>query len=100
MLIVAGTIEIEPDHRDALFEALAPMVEATRAEPGCQAYAFSIDPDDPSLVHLFERWDDQASLDAHFASEHMATWQTKAAGLPFRGRDITKYLISGIGTLP
>lgn len=100
MLIVAGTIEIDPDHRDALFKALAPMVEATRAEPGCQAYVFSMDPDDPALVHLFERWDDQASLDAHFASEHMATWQAKAADLPFRARDITKYLISGIGTLP
>jgi len=100
MLIVAGTLEIEPEYRDALFEALAPMVEATRAEPGCQAYAFSMDPDDPSLVHLFERWDDQASLDAHFASEHMAAWQAKAADLPFRGRDIAKYLISGIGTLP
>lgn len=100
MLIVAGTIEIDPDARDALFEALAPMIEATRAEPGCQAYAFTIDPDDPALVHLFERWDDQASLDAHFASEHMATWQAKAADLPFRSRDITKYLISGIGSLP
>lgn len=100
MLIVAGTIEIEPDARDTMFEILAPMIEATRAEAGCQAYVFSPDPDDPSLVHLFERWDDQASLDAHFASEHMATWQAKAAELPFRSRDITKYLISGVGTLP
>lgn len=100
MLIVAGTIEIDPEARVAMFEAVAPMVEATRAEVGCQAYVFSMDPDDPSLVHLFERWDDQASLDAHFASEHMAAWQAKAAELPFRSRDITKYLISGTGTLP
>lgn len=100
MLIVAGTIEIDPDHRDALFEAVAPMVEATRAESGCQAYVFSPDPADPAVVHLYELWDDQAALDAHFASEHMAAWQARAADLPFRGRNITKYLVSGTGSLP
>jgi quinol monooxygenase YgiN len=100
VLIVAGTFQIDPDARGLLFEAVAPMVEATRAEPGCQAYVFSADPDDPSLVHLFELWDDQASLDAHFASDHMAAWQARAADLPFRSRDITKYLVSGTGTLP
>lgn len=100
MLIVAGTIEVDPDHRDAMFAAVAPMVEATRAEPGCRAYVFSPDPDDPGLVHLYELWDDQAALDAHFASDHMAAWQARSADLPIRGRDITKYLVSGTGTLP
>ena len=100
MLIVAGTIQVDPDHRDAMFAAVAPMVAATRAEPGCRAYTFSPDPDDPGLVHLFELWDDQAALDAHFASDHMAAWQAAAADLPIGGRDITKYLVSGTGTLP
>lgn len=100
MLIVAGTIEVDPEHRQAMLEAVAPMVAATLTEEGCQAYAFSPDPDDPALVRLFELWDDQASLDAHFASEHMAAWQARAADLPIRGRDITKYLVSGTGTLP
>jgi quinol monooxygenase YgiN len=100
MLIVAGTLEIDPEHRDAFFAAVAPMVRATRTEAGCQAYAFSPDPDEPGLIHLFEVWDDQASLDAHFASEHMATWQARSGELPIRSRDIAKYLVSGIGTLP
>lgn len=100
MLIVAGTIEVDPDHRDAMLAAVAPMVTATRAERGCRAYAFSPDPDDPGLVRLFELWDDQAALDAHFASDHMAAWQETAAGLPIRGRDISKYLVSGVADLP
>jgi quinol monooxygenase YgiN len=100
MLIVAGTIEVDPEHRDAMFDAVAPMVAATRAEPGCRAYVFSPDVDDPALVHLYELWDDQAALDAHFASDHMADWQKAAADLPIRGRDIKKYLISGTGELP
>jgi quinol monooxygenase YgiN len=100
MLIVAGTITVDPAHRDEMFAAVAPMVEATRAEPGCRAYVFSPDVDDPALVHLYELWDDQAALDAHFASDHMAAWQARAADLPISGRDIAKYIISEVGTLP
>lgn len=100
MLIVAGTITVDPDHRDAMFDAVAPMVAATRAEPGCRAYTFSPDVDDPGLVHLYELWDDQAALDAHFASDHMAAWQARSADLPILGRDIAKYIIAEVGTLP
>ena len=97
MLIIAGTLTIDPDHRDAMLEAVAPMVAATRAESGCRAYAFTPDPDDPGLVRLYELWDDQASLEAHFASDHMATWQQAAASLPITGRDILKYTIAEVG---
>lgn len=97
MLIVAGTITVEAGHRDTVLEAVAPMVAATRAEAGCQDYVFSPDPGDPRLIRLYERWDDQAALDAHFASAHMAEWQARAAGLAITGRDIAKYTIAGVG---
>ncbi len=100
MLIVAGTIQVDPQHRDEMFAAVAPMVAATKAEPGCRAYNFSPDVDDPGLVHLYELWEDQAALDAHFASEHMAAWRQASADLPILGRDIAKYNISEVGTLP
>lgn len=100
MLIIAGTIEVDPDHRDAMFAAVAPMVAATREEPGCRAYTFSPDVDDPGLVHLYELWDDQAALDGHFASAHMAAWREASSELPIRGRNIAKYMISEVGELP
>ncbi len=100
MLIVAGTFTVDAAHRDEMLTAVRPMVEATRAEAGCQAYVFSPDIDDPELVHLYELWDDQAALDAHFASDHMAAWREVSAGLPITGRDVAKYIISEVGTLP
>jgi quinol monooxygenase YgiN len=30
---------------------------------------------EPGLIHVFERWRDQAALDAHFKTEHMARWR-------------------------
>jgi len=46
---------------------------------------------------LFERWDDQAALDAHFVSEHMAEFQRAMAGITVTGTDIQKYTISEVG---
>ena len=100
MLIIAGTIQIEADHRDTFFQAVAPMVVASRAEAGCRAYVFSPDVDDAGVIHLYELWDDQEALDIHFASAHMAEWKKDSADLPVLGRDIAKYMISEVGELP
>lgn len=97
MLIVAGTIRVNPAKRSELLEAVAPMVVASNAEAGCHAYVFSPDVDDDGLLHLFERWENQAALDAHFASEHMAEWQQRAAALEILERDILKYTIAEVG---
>ncbi len=97
MLIIAGTLTIEATSRDAFFEAVAPMVAASVLEPGCQAYAFTPDPNDPGLIRLYELWDDQESLESHFASTHMAEWQARAADLPILARETAKYTISEVG---
>jgi quinol monooxygenase YgiN len=97
MLIVAGSITTEDGSREAFLAAVKPMVAATHAEPGCREYAFSPDPDDPNRIMLFELWDDQDALNAHFASDHMAEFRRASAGLPVTGRDIKKYTISDVG---
>jgi quinol monooxygenase YgiN len=65
MLIVAGTFMVEPADRDAFIANRLETMRNSRAEAGCHDYTFSADPIDPARVLLFERWDDQASLDAH-----------------------------------
>lgn len=97
MLIIAGTIRVEPGKRAEMLAAVAPMVVASNAEAGCHAYVFSPDVDDEGLVHLYERWENQAALDDHFASEHMAAWQQRSADLEILERDILKYSISEVG---
>lgn len=95
MLIIAGTITVDPDHRDAMLEAVAPMVAASRAEAGCREYVFTPDPDDPAVIRLFELWDGEDALTEHFASKHMAEWRARSADLPVQGRDLMKYTVSG-----
>jgi len=99
MLIIAGTLTVDAEHRGAMLDSVKPMVEATLAESGCQAYAFTPDPDDPGLVRLYELWDDEEALAGHMASDHMAAWRKRAADLSITGRDIKKYTISDVARL-
>ena len=100
MLIVAGSFIAEPGERDAFLTAVQPMVSATLEEAGCQDYTFSPDPNDDNRIMLFELWDDQAALDGHFASAHMAEWRAVSATLKVASANVEKYIISEVGTLP
>jgi quinol monooxygenase YgiN len=68
VIIIGGAFEVEPDQREEFLAARLEQMRASRAEPGCLEYVFSADPIDPARVVLFERWEDQASLDIHLSS--------------------------------
>lgn len=75
MLIVAGTVRIPPANVEALRPRMLEMMTASRAEDGCLAYGYAEDVGEPGLIHVFEAWRDQAALDAHFQTAHMARWR-------------------------
>lgn len=86
MLIIQGAIRLSPADADKLEPAAIEMVQATVSqEPGCIVYAFARDLSDPGLFHIIERWQDQAALDAHFATAHMAKFQAAMAQVTMLG---------------
>jgi len=99
MLIIAGTITLPPDKVDEAMALAGPFCELVRAEPGCRDYLFTINPHEPGELRLFEIWDDQASLEVHFTTPHMAEWQRSIGGLGVTGRDITRYEVSSSAPL-
>ncbi len=76
MIIVAGSLQIDPNQRDAFLACKTAGMRATRTEPGCLEYTFSADPTDPARVLIIERWASQKDLDTHLA----ATQARRAAG--------------------
>jgi quinol monooxygenase YgiN len=74
-IIVAGTVRVPPHNVDAFRPHMIAMMTASRAEDGCHAYGYAEDVGEPGLVHVFESWRDQAALDAHFQTPHMAQWR-------------------------
>ena len=93
-LIVAGTFRVPPENVEPLRPHMRDVTEATRLEDGCIVYSYGEDMGDPGLIRVFEVWRDQACLDAHFKSAHMAHWQTVRAGFGLHDRQLKVYEIA------
>ncbi|HEX8364325.1 MAG TPA: putative quinol monooxygenase [Allosphingosinicella sp.] len=72
MIIVTGTARFADGEIERLRADFAANIAATRAEEGCEHYAYAVDVSEPNLLHITERWRDEAAIDAHMASPHMA----------------------------
>ncbi len=67
------------------------MTAASRAEQGCVEYGYAEDVLEPGLIHVKELWTDQAALDRHFASTHIAAWRAEWPSLGIGDRNLSVY---------
>lgn len=91
-------ITAQPGKRAELVAALQAMVEAVEAEPGTVQYVLHTDDANEDIVWFYERYADDAALQAHMTSEAMkqlgASMRDLAAGRP----ELTRLsLVSGKG---
>jgi len=91
MILINGYIRVAPVSAAKIKDAAAKLVAATREESGCLAYAFSEDISEPGLIHIAERWADQASLDAHNKTPHLAAFMAGMPGFGVTGLRLAKY---------
>ncbi|MBI1406680.1 MAG: antibiotic biosynthesis monooxygenase [Caulobacter sp.] len=91
MIIVMGTVRIDPAMVETLRPAMTAMTAASRAEAGCLTYAYALDLLEPGLVRVSELWTDRAALQAHFQTPHMAVWRQALSGAGLKDRDIKLY---------
>ena len=94
MLIVAGTIQIDPAKRSEIEVAFDRMRDATLQEPGCLEYQAYLDRKDAGTILIFERWTSEEALQGHFASPHMAEFGAALAKAGIRGSDVKKYEVT------
>ncbi len=99
MQIIAGTVTIDPETYEEFMSHARVMMDESRAEEGCHAYVFTQDGHDPSIIRLYELWEDADALAAHAASEHMAAWRAAAGGL-VKGRSLQLFDVTNAQPLP
>ena len=97
MIIVTGEVRFGEGEIERLKEALARNVESSRAEEGCERYAYGVDLADPNLLLISEMWRDQAALDAH--SARIPELMAPLAGADIRGISIKAYEASFLQTV-
>lgn len=64
MIIVAGSIYVDPAGRAGYLEDCKAVVGAARAAAGCLDFSVSADLLDDARINVYERWDTDADLQA------------------------------------
>ena len=98
MLVLAGTLTIDPSGRETVVDAVRAITAATRKEKGCVDYRFSFDGDDDGLLHVFEAWEDEAVWLAHMGTPHVAAFGAAVGGL-MKDAALQRYEVSSAGPL-
>jgi quinol monooxygenase YgiN len=94
MIVVNVEVVVEAGAADKVRAAVQAIEQATRQEPGCLKYAFSVDISDPGLVRVTERWESLEAIRTHLASPHMAEFQRAVGVLQPKSLDIKAYEVA------
>lgn len=94
MILIVGTIRVASNRLDDARAAMARMIAASRAEPGCHAYSYAEDVLEPGLIRVSELWSGPDALERHFASGHIAEWRGQWQRLGITDRDLQAYEVA------
>ncbi len=94
MIVVAGTIVIDPANLGAAKEAIDALQDATRSEEGNISYEFWLSLTEPGALHVFEEWADEDALNLHMGTDHMAAFLTAATGFGITATELNRYDVS------
>lgn len=93
-VVIAGTVRVPAENLEAFRPHMARMLAASRAEDGCLTYSYAIDVEDPGLIRVFEAWRDEAALQAHFKTAHMAAWRAAWPQFGVSDRNLSLYEVA------
>jgi quinol monooxygenase YgiN len=91
MLIIAGSLTLDPAHRAAFLAANSDVVGQARQAHGCLAFVQAADPDDPSRINIFERWETESDLLAF-----RGAGQPSSESPPILSAEVKRYIISAV----
>ncbi len=95
-IIVNGTFEVDPHDQSRMLGLIREHLEETRrTTAGCAYYYLAVNMERPSLIHLIEGWQDQASLDAHLASPQLQAARARMGAIAMKNYQTFIYEVKG-----
>ena len=94
MIVVAGSIGIKPETRTEALKLALWMMEQTQAEEGCISYRFSSALEDQNTILVFEEWESDQQLKAHFQAPHMAEFNAQLKNLVAGRSSVKRYVVT------
>ncbi|MGC4809076.1 putative quinol monooxygenase [Micromonospora sp. DT228] len=91
MLIIAGSLQVEPATREAYLSGSEEVIAQARAAAGCLDFLLAADPLEPGRIHVYERWESAEQLAAFRGSG-----PSDAQEAAILDADVRRYLIAGV----
>ena len=99
MIVIAGTVRIDPSKLNVARVEMEKMLAASRREDGCVEYSYAVDVLDPGLVRIFEAWRDRAALERHFQAPHLVVWRQSWPAIGISDRKLSLYEVGSVAPL-
>ncbi|MEP6343749.1 MAG: putative quinol monooxygenase [Maricaulaceae bacterium] len=97
--IIYAEIDVQDEKRSALLEALFPLIEKIRAQTGCVNYDWNMDSSNEGRINVYEEWEDEAALTAHFAGDNFKAMGAKISEHGILGAKARKFSINQEGSV-
>jgi quinol monooxygenase YgiN len=97
MIVISGHFVLDPSKHEQAIAAAREMMSETRKEKGCISYTFTAELDEPGRFRVFEEWESETALAAHFQTPHMAQLQKAMGGLGVRDVKVQRYEVTKVG---
>jgi quinol monooxygenase YgiN len=99
VLLIAGSIRIDPIRRDELIATAREVVRELRKQAGCTQVLVSADLEDPSLLHLIQTWESQEALTANLKTRRIDAIRDVVGKLGLREMALLKYEVTSVGPI-
>ena len=96
MIIISATLDFatQADRDRAVANTTAVQAATRNEEPGCHSYCFAADPAVPNRTQVYELWEDEASLAAHFKHQNYEDMKTVLGEVGITDTENQMYQIS------
>ncbi len=96
MIVVNAVVTSTPEDIAAMKDAIGTMEAASRAEPGCDDYTFSVELNNPGTLRITEKWHTLEALMEHMGTRHMAEFQQAMGARPPAAMELKFYEVKEI----
>jgi quinol monooxygenase YgiN len=92
-IIISATLDLPPEKVHTALETCRPLIEGALTQTGCLAYDWSIEPTHPGRIRVFELWENEGALAAHFRSEWYLKMRESIGSFGLRNAESAKYRV-------
>jgi len=99
VLVLAGSVRIDPAKRNDVVEATIEVMQETRKQPGCISFVFSADLEDPGVLHVFQEWETAEALNRHLTAPRVEAVRLRLGSLGVREIAVQRYSVQSVGPI-